>query len=91
MIEGPTSDVERMAAVNAQLAKVDAKAIGIAQVAGVMLADMLKQHAAISTARRNEIAAERVRLIKEAVRVAGSEDGPDTPFTSPWLNAMLGV
>lgn len=61
------------------------------QVAGVMLADMLKQHAAISTARRQEIAAERVRLIKEAVRVAGSEDGPDTPFTSPWLNAMLGV
>lgn len=61
------------------------------KVAAIILADETKHHAALSAGRRAEIAQERRETIKEAARVAGSEDGPDTPFTSPWLDAMWGA
>lgn len=60
-------------------------------VAAVILADKVKQHAALSAARRDEVRRHYKETLIEATRVAGAEDGPDTPFGSPWLDSMAGA
>lgn len=60
-------------------------------VAAALAADMVKNLAALSGARREELRREVRDAIVHAARVAGSEDGPDTPFGSPWLDAMGGL
>lgn len=59
-------------------------------VVAIILANMVMHHAALATARRQELMRMKIECIKTASRVSGSEDGPDRPFGSPWLDAMWG-